>query len=64
MLREQCEHLAACARLPSVQLHIVPASAGMHPGYGGPFTMADLPDGSRIAHIDGQGQAQIVECGS
>ncbi|GGM57760.1 hypothetical protein GCM10011608_48350 [Micromonospora sonchi] len=61
MMREQCEHLAACAALPSVQLHIVPASAGMHPGYGGPFILADLPDGSRIAHIDGQVQAQIME---
>ncbi|WP_341721311.1 Scr1 family TA system antitoxin-like transcriptional regulator [Micromonospora sp. FIMYZ51] len=61
MMREQCEHLVACAAMPSVQLHIVPASAGMHPGYGGAFILAGLPDGSRIAHIDGQGQAQIVE---
>ncbi|SCL31695.1 hypothetical protein GA0074692_3160 [Micromonospora pallida] len=61
MMREQCEHLVRCAALPSVQIHVVPADVGMHPGHGGPFTVAELPDAARVAHVDGQIRAQIVE---
>ncbi|MEV1157713.1 DUF5753 domain-containing protein [Micromonospora chokoriensis] len=61
MMREQCEHLAACAELPSVQIHVVPEGAGMYPGLGGPFILADMPDGTRLAHVDGQARAQIIE---
>lgn len=61
LMREQCEHLAACAELPSVQIHIVPAAVGMYPGLGGPFILADLDDGGRVGYVDSQVQAQIVE---
>ncbi|MDG4827697.1 helix-turn-helix transcriptional regulator [Solwaraspora sp. WMMD1047] len=61
LMREQCEYLANCAELPSVQVHMVPTSVGMYPGLGGPFTVADLPEGGRAAHVDGQAPAQILE---
>ncbi|MEU3455216.1 Scr1 family TA system antitoxin-like transcriptional regulator [Micromonospora sp. NPDC006766] len=61
MMREQCEYLVECARLPSVQVHVVPAATGMYCGLGGPFVMADLSDGSRAAHVDGQVEALITE---
>jgi hypothetical protein len=61
LMREQCAHLAECAELPSVQIHVVPADVGMYPGLGGPFTIAELSDGGRVAHVDSQAQAQIVE---
>ncbi|MFY1598041.1 DUF5753 domain-containing protein [Micromonospora sp. WMMD737] len=61
MMRAQCEHLAQCASLPSVQVHVVPAEAGIYSGHGGPFTIAEMPDGARVAHVDGQAKAQIVE---
>lgn len=61
MMREQCAYLAECAELPSVQIHIVPAGVGMYPGLGGPFTIAELADGGRVAHVDSQAQAQILE---
>ena len=64
-MREQCAYLAECAELPSVQVHVVPPSVGMYPGLGGPFTIADLPEGAgrvaRVAHVDGQVRAHIVE---
>ncbi|MFF3869430.1 DUF5753 domain-containing protein [Micromonospora sp. NPDC001898] len=60
LMREQCEHLAACAELPGVQVHVVPADTPMYPGMGGPFTLAEMPDGARVAHIDGQINAQII----
>ncbi|MEH1012423.1 Scr1 family TA system antitoxin-like transcriptional regulator [Micromonospora sp. CPCC 206060] len=61
MMREQCEYLAECAVLPSVQIHVVPASVGMYPGLGGPIILAELPDGGRVAHVDSQVQAHITE---
>ncbi|MFJ6164420.1 DUF5753 domain-containing protein [Micromonospora orduensis] len=61
MMREQCEQLASLATLPTVQVHIVPVGVGMYPGLGGPFSIAEMRDGIRVAHVDGQAQAQIIE---
>ncbi|WP_433535737.1 DUF5753 domain-containing protein [Micromonospora sp. CA-249363] len=61
VMARQLEHLVWCAELPSVELHIVPREATAYPGLNGPFTIADLPDGTRVAHVDSQAQAQIVE---
>lgn len=56
---EQLDRLAACAELPNVQVHLVPGSAGMHPGFGGPFILAETVDGERIVHADSQLPARI-----
>ncbi|MGC4811665.1 Scr1 family TA system antitoxin-like transcriptional regulator [Micromonospora sp. DT228] len=61
MMREQCEKLAEQATLPNVSLFVVPAAAGMYPGLGGPFTIAEMPDGGRVAHVDSQAQAQLID---
>ncbi|MEU7753090.1 DUF5753 domain-containing protein [Micromonospora sp. NPDC049171] len=61
VMREQCEHLAACAALPHVQVHVVPTGTPMYLGLGGPFTMAEMPDGGQLAHVDGQVRAQIID---
>ncbi|WP_329008379.1 DUF5753 domain-containing protein [Micromonospora rifamycinica] len=61
LMREQCAHLAECAELPTVQVHVVPADTGMYAGLGGPFIVADLDDGTRVAHVDGQVRAQIID---
>ncbi|MER7168129.1 DUF5753 domain-containing protein [Micromonospora sp. NPDC000207] len=61
MMREQCAHLARCAEMPSVQVHVVPVGTGIYPGLGGPFILADMPDGGRLAHVDGQSQATIID---
>lgn len=52
LMRAQCEYLARYAELPSVQIHIVPLDVGMYSGLGGPFTIAELSDGGRVAHVD------------
>ncbi|MEU1751798.1 DUF5753 domain-containing protein [Micromonospora matsumotoense] len=57
----QLAHLIDCARLDSVQLHVVPASAGVYAGLGGPFTVAELDDGKRVGHVDSQARAQIID---
>ncbi|MEU8154849.1 DUF5753 domain-containing protein [Micromonospora sp. NPDC048986] len=61
MMREQCERLAEQAALPNVSLFVVPADVGMYPGLGGPFTVAEMPDGARVAHVDSQAQAQLID---
>lgn len=61
MMREQCERLAEQAVLPNVSLFVVPADGGMYPGLGGPFTVAEMPDGARVAHVDSQAQAQLID---
>ncbi|MGC5329038.1 Scr1 family TA system antitoxin-like transcriptional regulator [Micromonospora sp. DT62] len=60
LMREQCEHLAACARLPSVQVYVVPSSVGMYPGLGGPLILAELPEGEQVAHVDSQARAEVI----
>ncbi|MGW1062862.1 DUF5753 domain-containing protein [Micromonospora rubida] len=64
LMREQCEHLVEAAQRPSVQVYIVPATAGMYPGLGGPIILAELPDGEHVAHVDSQARAQIINQGS
>lgn len=61
LMREQCAYLAECAELKTVQIHMIPRDIGMYPGLGGPFTIAEMPEGGRIAHVDSQAEAQIVE---
>ncbi|TDC81837.1 XRE family transcriptional regulator [Micromonospora sp. KC606] len=61
LMREQCEHLVACTDLPTVQIHVVPQDTGMYPGLGGPFIIAEMEDGTRYAHVDGQVKAQIID---
>ncbi|MFI1196267.1 DUF5753 domain-containing protein [Micromonospora sp. NPDC020750] len=61
MMADQLAHLAECAARPAIQVFIVPVSTGMYPGLGGPFTVAELPDGGRVVHVDSQAEAQIIE---
>jgi hypothetical protein len=61
LMAAQLTHLLACTELPSLQLHVVPADAPDYPGLDGPFTIADLPDGRRVGHVDSAAQAQILD---
>lgn len=44
VMREQLIYLTEAARLPNVQLRVIPRSAGSHPGFDGPFLMLQLRD--------------------
>ncbi|KWV29791.1 DUF5753 domain-containing protein [Micromonospora rifamycinica] len=61
LMAAQLTHLLACAEMPNVQLHVVPADAASYPGLDGPFVIADLPEGARVAHVDGPAPAQILD---
>ncbi|WP_431729043.1 DUF5753 domain-containing protein [Verrucosispora sp. TAA-831] len=60
VMREQVEHLARMAELPYVQILVVPEDAGIYPGLQGGFILATLRDGSSVAHLDHQVDAQVV----
>jgi len=50
VMAEQVRHLAGLAALPNIRVHVIPLSAGMHPGViTGPFTLFRFP-------FDGQGE--------
>ena len=57
----QIERLVQCAELPNIELHIVPASAGLYPGLGGPFILAEMSDGARAIYADSQLAAHILD---
>lgn len=61
LMAEQLAHLVSCAELPNVQLHVVPFDTPTYPGLDGPFILAELPDGTRVAHVDSQARAQIID---
>ncbi|MFY1577895.1 DUF5753 domain-containing protein [Verrucosispora sp. WMMD703] len=61
LMAEQLAYLVECAQLSSVQIHVVPSEVGMYPGLGGPFTVAEMRDGTRAAYVDSQAAAQIID---
>ncbi|MEH1015759.1 helix-turn-helix transcriptional regulator [Micromonospora sp. CPCC 206060] len=60
LMREQLDHLATGADHPAVQVHVVPADAGLYQGLQGGIILATLPDDTVLGHIDNQVRAQIV----
>ncbi|MEW2443291.1 DUF5753 domain-containing protein [Micromonospora marina] len=61
VMAAQLAYLVERAELPSIEFHVVPRETLAYPGLNGPFTIADLPEGARVAHVDSQARAQIVE---
>ncbi|MEV4478585.1 helix-turn-helix domain-containing protein [Micromonospora coxensis] len=60
LMAEQLAHLRKMAELPHVQILVVTEDAGVYPGLQGGFILANLGDGSVIAHLDHQVRAQIL----
>jgi hypothetical protein len=64
LMAAQLTRLLGYVETDTVQLQVVPADAPSYPGLDGSFTIADLPDGSRVAHVDSAAQAQILDAPS
>ncbi|MBX7266182.1 helix-turn-helix transcriptional regulator [Micromonospora sp. Llam7] len=60
VMREQLDHIVKMAELPHVQILVVTEEAGVYPGLQGGFILATLPDGSVVAYLDHQVDAQVV----
>ncbi|SCF05201.1 Helix-turn-helix domain-containing protein [Micromonospora haikouensis] len=61
LMAEQLDQLAGLALREHIQVHVVPADTGMYLGLAGQFIIAELPDGTRVAHADNQLKAQIID---
>ncbi|GIJ23843.1 helix-turn-helix domain-containing protein [Micromonospora lutea] len=61
MMAEQLSHLVACAERPNISVHVIPADVGLHAGLSGPLSLAHMPDGSWIGHLENQLGGDVVD---
>lgn len=48
----QLRHLIDVGQRPNVHVYVLPTRCRPHPGMGGAFALATLPDGSRVGYVD------------
>ncbi|MDM4723157.1 helix-turn-helix transcriptional regulator [Micromonospora sp. WMMA1363] len=60
LMSEQLLHLVACADLPNVSVHVIPTDVGLHAGLSGPLSLARMPDGSWVGHLENQLGGDVV----
>lgn len=53
VMREQCARLVEVSELPTVALHVLPASGGANPGLGGAINLAATDDAPELLLSDG-----------
>ncbi|MEO3925528.1 helix-turn-helix transcriptional regulator [Micromonosporaceae bacterium B7E4] len=54
IMAEQFRHLLRMAELPHVQLHLIPADAGLHVGLSGQLALARSADGNWVGNLTNQ----------
>lgn len=54
IMAEQFRHLRRMAELPYIQLHIIPADAGLHVGLSGQLALARSADGNWVGNLTNQ----------
>ncbi|ROO50659.1 helix-turn-helix protein [Micromonospora sp. Llam0] len=59
-MKDQLEHLVDIGHRPDVQIRVLPADVGMHPGIAGAFVIACLPNDRRACYLDDQLSGRIV----
>ncbi|MEW2380902.1 DUF5753 domain-containing protein [Micromonospora sp. NPDC047707] len=60
VIHPQLDHLIAMAKRPSVMVHVLPLTAGLHPGQAGPFVIATNGDGEDVGYLDDQAAGRIT----
>ncbi|MFG1779209.1 DUF5753 domain-containing protein [Micromonospora sp. NPDC049051] len=61
VMAEQFAHLLHVTELPQVDIHVVPADAGMHAGLAGAFIVVRTPEGGEVAHLDTPLRAHVSD---
>lgn len=51
-MRRQLEHVRELAGRPNISVRIVPLTAGVHPGLGGPFTVVQNEVNERVVYLE------------
>jgi transcriptional regulator with XRE-family HTH domain len=60
IMRPQLDHLVEMSHRPFVMVHVLPLSAGLHPGQAGPFVIATLDDGGDVGYLDDQAAGRMT----
>ncbi|MGW7413700.1 helix-turn-helix domain-containing protein [Streptomyces sp. NPDC054863] len=53
--KEQLDHLARCAKMRNISLHVVPTEVDTHAGLDGPLTLLTTEEGRSLAYVEYQG---------
>jgi transcriptional regulator with XRE-family HTH domain len=63
VMREQLEHLLRVAEVPTVELRVLPFSAGMHRAHAGRFTILEFPEpvGPPVVYVEGSAGVSYLE---
>ncbi|MER5453727.1 helix-turn-helix transcriptional regulator [Micromonospora sp. NPDC002389] len=61
LMAEQLLHLVTCAERPNISIHIVPTDVGLHAGLSGPLSLAHMPDGNWIGHLESQLGGDVLD---
>ncbi|RCG21427.1 XRE family transcriptional regulator [Streptomyces diacarni] len=57
---ELLDHLIGCAKLPNLELQIVPLVQPAHAGGAGPFALLENPDHRWFGYVEGQETGQLI----
>lgn len=61
IMAPQLDHLVELAARPNVMIHVLPITAGLHPGQAGPFIIASTPEGEDVGYLDDQATGRITK---
>ncbi|MEU8887140.1 helix-turn-helix transcriptional regulator [Streptomyces sp. NPDC048442] len=53
--KEQLDHLAACARMRNISIHVLPTDVDTHVGLDGPMTLLTTDEGRSVVYVEYQG---------
>lgn len=60
VMREQWQHLLTVAALRTVEVQVMPAGLGFHPGLDGPFVLVETKELRRLGYIESQEVGCVV----
>lgn len=60
LMKSQLEHLIDAGHRSNVHVRVVPFGSELHLGHGGPFALASLPNGARVAYLDDPLEGKVV----
>ncbi|WP_328440592.1 helix-turn-helix domain-containing protein [Streptomyces sp. NBC_00444] len=60
VLKNQLQHLLACAKLRNVEVQAMPLTHGAHAGLHGPMVLLETLDQQRVAYFESHGESLII----
>ncbi|MDK1475439.1 helix-turn-helix transcriptional regulator [Streptomyces sp. 549] len=60
VLTEQLRHLREVSRLPNVEVQVMGANVGMHPGASGPLVVLETSEHRQVGYLESQGIGTVI----